>query len=249
LTSNEPNTQMKCVIVIPTYNEAHNLPILIPKLYAEFKEAEGVSFSVLIVDDSSPDHTAQTAEKLKKWYKNLYLIEKKREGLGKAYVKGFEYCLKKLKSDIIFEMDADLSHPSRLIPFFLDEIEKGYDLVIGSRYIKGGSTPDWSISRKIISRLGNLYSRILLGVPVQDQTSGYRAIKVSFLKKINLRKINSRGYAFQNQLLYELYKKGAKIKEIPLVFRDRKHGESKLNEKDIKEFIVNTIKLRLNSRK
>lgn len=239
---------MKAVIVLPTYNEKKNIAILIPKLQTAFKKIKNHELHILVVDDTSPDGTSDAVKRLQKEYKNLHLLMGKKEGLGVAYIRGFDYAVHKLSAEIIFEMDADLSHPPELIPRFMEEIDNGYDLVIGSRYIPGGDTPDWNWKRRLISWTGNFFARIVSGMyKVHDCTSGLRAIRASKYRRLKKKYISTRGYAFQSTLLYELFCVGARVKEIPLVFYDRQFGSSKLDTKDLIEFIFNASRIRLKS--
>ncbi len=221
----------KAVIVIPTYNEVENISNLIKTLFSLSKGIKDWQIQLLIVDSSSPDQTASVVRKLQKNHADLYLLSTKREGLGQAYLKGFTLALKKLKADVVFEMDADFSHDPKIVPDFLRKIDEGADFVIGSRYIRGGSIPsDWSLDRKFFSVIGNLVIRLgFMKVGISDWTSGYRAIKPWVVKSslADLEKYS--GYVFQVALLDESLKKNAKIKEIPLRFIDRKYGISKIN--------------------
>lgn len=230
----------KAVIILPTYNEKENIKTLIPKIFHMAKKITNWQISILVVDDYSPDNTAKIVEKLQEKYPDLFLVKKKKEGLGKAYNFGFSYALKNIKPEVIFEMDADWSHDPRLIPQFLKEIEKGNQFVIGSRYIEKGSIPsDWAWYRKIFSVVGNLICQFgFMNFSVKDWTSGYRAINANFIKKV-INKLHSfNGYVFQIALLDNAIKMGLKIKEIPLNFKDRKIGSSKINSF---QYIVDVI--------
>lgn len=221
----------KALIILPTYNEKTNIESLIPKIFQITKNIKDWLIEILVVDDYSTDKTALTVKNLQQKYSNLFLIQKKKEGLGKAYYSGFRYALKNLKPSIIFEMDADWSHNPELIPLFLKKINKGSDIVIGSRYIKGGSIPkNWQWYRKIFSIVGNLICSFgFMDFSIHDWTSGYRAIKSSIIKTI-LNKIDKyNGYVFQIALLDQSKKIKANIDEIPLQFQDRKSGHSKIN--------------------
>jgi len=241
---------MKAVVILPTYNEKENIKTVVTKLFSVFKKIKKHDMSILVVDDSSPDGTAEEVKKLQKRYKKLHMITGQKKGLGVAYIRGFKHAISKLKADVLFEMDADMSHPPKLIPRFLREIDKGADFVVGSRYIKGGGAPDWGLKRRAISWGGNFFARIIAGLfKVKDCTSGFRAIKTSLIKKINLDKLHIAGYSFQMNLLYESISKGAKIVEIPLVFYDRKLGKSKISGTDIGEFFINAFRLRIMSMK
>ncbi len=199
---------------------------------------------VLVVDDNSPDGTQEIVKKFLK-DKRMHMITGEKKGLGDAYIRGFKYAINSLKSEVIFEMDADFSHKPSDIPRFLEEINNGYDFVIGGRYISGGATPDWGLYRKTISRGGNFFARIIAGLNnVHDCTSGFRAIKTDLIKKIDLNGLNVEGYSFQMNLLWNAIKKGGNIKEIPIVFNDRDLGSSKMRFKDLYEFFINSFKLR-----
>ena len=236
----------KACIVIPTYNEADNIKNLIDSIFKVSKKINNYQIDILIVDDNSPDGTSDIVKKIKN--KNLYLlIRGKKEGLGKAYIDGFEYALKNLKPDVLFQMDADFSHNPKEIPNFLKQIDKGYDFVIGSRYIKNGKIVNWGLNRKIISKSGNLFAKLIAGLNTNDCTSGYRAIKTSLIKKLDLKEINTHGYAFLMELIYLVKTKKAKIKEIPITFVDRRVGKSKMKKRDMVEFFINCFRLRLKS--
>lgn len=241
---------MKVVIVTPTYNEKENVKILIPRLESSFKKIKNHDMHILVVDDNSPDNTADEIKKMQKKWKNIHLIIGEKKGLGVAYLRGFKEAIEKIKAEVVIMMDSDLSHPPEMIPSFIEEIESGYDLVVGSRYIRGGATPDWNFKRKIISRAGNFFARIVGGLyTIHDCTSGYRAIRVSILEKINTEHLHTRGYAFLSTLLYELASLGALVKEIPLIFYDRKFGQTKLKPRDMIEFFLNAFRLRFKSTK
>ncbi|MDI6903473.1 MAG: polyprenol monophosphomannose synthase [Methanocellales archaeon] len=238
---------MKACIILPTYNEKENIGDLLNALLKEFGHIKDFDMCVLVVDDNSPDGTSEIVKEYTKKHSNIFLLKRdKKEGLGAAYVAGFEYAIDKLGADIVFEMDADSSHAPKHIPKFLEEIDNGSDFVIGSRYIDGGGTPDWTFKRRAISYGGNLIGRIIAGMKgVRDCTSGYRAIKTSLLRKIDFNSINEKGYAFQLSLLHAALNRGAKLREIPIVFHDRRRGASKLEISDLLEFIKTAIRLRL----
>lgn len=230
----------KAVVILPTYNEKNNIQTLIPAIFAVAASLTQWQLSILIVDDQSPDQTAELVKKLQKNYPSLYLIQGEKKGLGNAYLRGFRYGLEKLKADVIFEMDADWSHDPALIPQFLKKIDAGADFVIGSRYIKGGAIPgDWRLDRKLFSILGNLIVKYgLMVLKINDWTSGYRAMKTGFLKTMlhNLHQYS--GYVFQVALLNRVYQKGLCVAEIPLRFQDRQKGESKIHSA---QYIINTL--------
>lgn len=237
---------MKTSIVIPTYNEKENIGILIPQIMGVFNQNGGSKEGkIVVVDDDSRDGTPEVVKKFMKRHKNVFLLERKmKKGLGSAYIAGFEYALDKLNADIIFEMDGDCSHDPRDIGRFLAELKNGHDVIVGSRYIKGGNIPEWGLYRRLISKGGNCLARTVAGIPIHDCTSGYRAIKTSILKRLELDELNADGYAFQISLLHALLERNAKVKEIPIVFRDRRNGESKLGNGDIREFFITSFRLR-----
>lgn len=238
------------VIVLPTYNEAENVKEAINRIFNQHKVLKPpYLLSILVVDDNSPDGTGNIVTKLQQIYPNLHLITGKKKGLGAAYIRGFKYALKNLSPDILFEMDADLSHDPNLIPKFIGKIEDGADFVIGSRYIKGGSIPkDWGLMRKLNSKFGNLFATYVAGLEgVKDTTSGYRAIKANILRDIDLDSIQTAGYVFQIKILYLAQKAGAKVAEVPLKFKDREKGSSKLRIVDVLEFIETAFFLRWDS--
>lgn len=228
---------MKTVIIIPTYNEKENIEKIINNLQATFKHVdEQYQMHILVVDDSSPDGTAKIVKKLMKGNDKLHLFNNpQKKGLGAAYIKGMNYAIDKLKAGLIFEFDADGSHQPKYIAPMLAEIGKGADVVVGSRYVPGGSMPeDWGLDRKIISFLGNLIARgVLLTFQYKDMTSGYRLSKTSFLKKVGLNNLLSMQYAYKIHLYYALHKAGAKIVEFPIDFIDRTKGKSKFPKNNI----------------
>ncbi len=239
---------MKTVIIIPTYNEKDNIENTIDKLESVFKNVpQGFEPHILIVDDSSPDGTADIIRSLQKKYKNLHLfINKEKKGLGAAYIKGFKYAMDKLQAKVIFEFDADGSHQPKYIPGMLEEIKKGADVVVGSRYVPGGSMPkDWGLKRKIVSFFGNLIARlVLLTFQYKDMTSGFRATKTDCLKKLDLDNLLSRQYAYKIHLYYALHKIGARIVEYPIDFIDRSKGKSKFPKNNVKDSLRVVFTLR-----
>ena len=220
---------MRVVYILPTYNERKNIGVLLEALLKISKEQKKHNFQILVVDDNSPDGTGKIVKEYSQKTPLIHLITGSKKGLGIAYVRGMKYAIKKLKADVFFEMDADLSHDPKLIPLFLAEIEKGADLVIGSRYIKGGSVPeDWAFYRKILSILGNLIVRFGLMIPnVHEWSSGYRAIRSKVFKKVGDGLDRYPGYTFQIASLHRAIQSGFKIVEIPLNFVDRRYGRSK----------------------
>jgi len=235
----------KACVVLPTYNEAENVKFVIPGIFEQAGKISTHELHVLVVDDNSPDGTQDVVSGLMKQYKNLHLISGKKEGLGEAYKRGMAYASENLSPDLVFEMDADGQHDASLIPLFVDLANHGFSLVIGSRFAPGGSTPDFSFRRKLISLVGNWMIRFLGGLPrIHDCTSGFRCIKADVLEKCEFGFLSTRGYSFQSSLLFELLRNGAHVIEVPIVFPDRQFGESKLSMQDQVEFLVNIAKLR-----
>lgn len=221
----------KAAIILPTYNEEGTIEDVTKGIFDQNKKVPSWEIHVVVVDSNSSDKTQEIVINLIKKYPKLHLIKTKKEGLGKAYIEGFHITLEKLNPYLIFEMDADLSHDPDKIPDFLKKIEEGADFVIGSRYIKGGSIPkEWALHRKIFSIIGNLIIKFgFLNLKVTDWTSGFRAIK-SWIVKSAQPYVNSySGYVFQVALLDHAIKQGANVKEVPINFKDREKGVSKIN--------------------
>ena len=238
---------MNVTIVLPTYNEAENIEAFLNAVYKVINELNDFNINTLIVDDNSPDGTADIVKRLQQTNDKIYLLENNTRGLGNAYKAGFKYAISNLNPEILVEMDSDFSHTPEKLKELLPPIKNGYDFVIGSRYIKGGSIPkDWALIRKLNSKYGNIFARFIAGLmQIKDCTSGFRAIRVDILKKIDLDKLDVNGYAFQMNILYECVYLGAKTYEIPIDFTDRVKGKSKLGINDVKEFMVNSFKLLL----
>ncbi len=216
---------MKILIIIPTYNELENIPTLLPEVLSK---NDGIN--VLIVDDNSPDGTGAFVENEMKKDNRIHLIKRPSKlGLGTAYIAGFKYALQN-DFQLVFEMDADFSHDPNEIPKFLKEIENS-DLVLGSRYISGVNVINWPMRRLLLSSFANFYTRFITGMPVHDATGGYKCFRREVLEAINLKKVTSNGYAFQIEMTYKAWKKGFKVKEIPIIFVDRVKGNSKMSRK------------------
>jgi dolichol-phosphate mannosyltransferase len=241
-------TRLKGVVVLPTYNERENIAPLVEALQTQF-HAICHDMSILIVDDNSPDGTADVVRALQGRYANLHLIEGKKAGLGTAYVRGFRHAMNVMAADVLFGMDADFSHKPEDVPRLMEQIDAGADFVIGSRYVEGGRiTADWGVRRKLNSRLGNLAARYVAGIyKVHDCTAGFRAIRASLLRQIDLEGLRVQGYAFLVALLHAAVTSRARIVEIPVEFVDRRYGDSKLGISDIVEFILNVWWIRLQS--
>jgi dolichol-phosphate mannosyltransferase len=233
---------IKSIVIIPTYNEAENVINIINKVLSL-----PVSFDILIVDDNSPDGTASLVNELiRKIDNKIYIINRPNKvGLGKAYKEGFQWALEK-QYEYIFEMDADFSHdPNDLIRMFNNLTD--YDVVIGSRYVDGINVVNWPLSRIILSYFASIYSRIITGMPVKDATSGFVGFKSEVLKTIDLESLVFNGYAFQIELKFKSYLNKFKILEIPIIFKDRVYGDSKMNSSIIFEAVFGLITMRLKS--
>lgn len=206
---------------------------------------------VLVVDDSSPDGTAEFVRELQANYSNLHLLMGQKKGLGVAYIRGMLHAMDELNAEVVFEMDADFSHKPEDVPRLMAEIDRGADFVIGSRYVPGGSIPkEWGLYRRLNSRFGNIVARYLAGIyTVRDCTAGFRAIRTSILRRIDFAKLRVQGYAFQVALLHAVTVQKARIVEVPVDFIDRSYGDSKLGLRDIIEFIMNAWWIRFDSSK
>ena len=217
---------MSKLIIIPTYNEKENIEKIILKVFSL-----DIDFDILIVDDGSPDGTAEIVKKIQKTYsKNLHIVERTGKlGLGTAYIYGFKWALKN-NYDYIFEMDADFSHdPDDLIRLYKACHEEKGDVAIGSRYIKGVNIVNWPMSRLLMSFFASKYVKIITGMPIQDSTAGFKCYKRSVLEKINLEKIQFVGYAFQIEMKFTAWKYGFNVVEVPVIFTDRQEGASKMS--------------------
>lgn len=216
------------IVCIPTYNERENLPSIVEEILRV------APVDILVIDDNSPDGTGSVADGLAEKYNRVHVLHRPgKEGLGRAYIAGFRWALGR-GYQYIFEMDADFSHQPRYLPTFLRTIES-CDLVLGSRYVEGGGTENWSPVRKVISKGGSLYARTILGVAVRDLTGGFKCFRRQVLEAIDLDSIQSTGYAFQIEMTYRAFKQGFRIKEIPIVFYERTAGQSKMDSKIVAE--------------
>ena len=230
---------MKILVISPTYNERKNIKRLVDMVLGENPE-----FHLLIVDDNSPDGTGKKVEKLQKKYTNLFLeTRSKKSGLGTAYIFGFKWALKD-NYDYVIQMDADLSHNPKDLSLMVKKL-KEYDLVIGSRYIKGISVVNWPLQRLMLSYGANAYSRVITGMPIMDGTGGFKAWKSNVLASIDLDSVKSQGYSFQIEMNFRAWVKGYKIKEIPIIFSDRTIGQSKMSRTIVYEAIFMVWRLRI----
>jgi dolichol-phosphate mannosyltransferase len=214
----------RSLLITPTYNEADNLPRLVEAVRAALPDAD-----LLVVDDHSPDGTGQIADALAQKDAHVRVMHRPGKlGLGTAYVEAFKKGLSE-GYDRFFEMDADLSHDVRYLPEFERALDVGYDVVIGSRNIRGGSIEGWGFGRHFVSKGGSLYARSILGLPIKDLTSGYKAFSRRALEAIDLGTVHSNGYSFQIEMTYRAVRKGLRVKEVPIVFVDRRAGRSKMS--------------------
>ena len=237
-------TNFKICFVLPTYNEEENIENIIQQILKEEKNQSKHTFSILVVDDNSTDETQTIVQRYISLNSKVHLVTGQKKGLGDAYKRGFKFALNDLKADLIFQMDSDGQHDTSLIPNFVSYIEEGKDVVIGSRFVEGGTTPDFSFSRLLMSKVGNLLVRYVGGVTqVKDCTSGYRAIRASYLKELDFSYLSTRGYSFQSSLICDLAWRGANISEIPIEFSSRQGGDSKLALRDQIEFLLNIPRL------
>lgn len=231
---------MKTTIVIPTYNEAENIEAICQEILKYLPTA-----NIIIIDDGSQDGTEKIARLLSKKNNQVKFISRKGKirSFAQSYIEGFKETLKK-NADYIIQMDADFSHNPKYLPEMLEEL-KNHDMVIGSRYIRGGKIENWSFWRRFLSRGGSIYSKLIAGLPFADSTAGFVGWRTEALKKINLDKINSEGYAFQIEMKFYAYKNNFKIKEIPTIFTDRKFGTSKMGKRIVLEAALSCWKLRV----
>jgi dolichol-phosphate mannosyltransferase len=221
---------MRCLIVLPTYQEAANIVAVLRRVRAAMPAA-----SLLVVDDNSPDRTADLAEATANELGGIEITRRPaKSGLGSAYRDGFRWGLAQ-GFDVLVEMDADLSHEPSDVPRLVGTIEEGADLVIGSRYIPGGSIPEWSWYRRALSRYGNRYAAAMLRIPVTDATSGFRAYRASTLAELGLETVRADGYGFQVEMAYRVVQRGGKVVEIPISFADRALGKSKMSSRIVVE--------------
>jgi dolichol-phosphate mannosyltransferase len=231
----------RALVVVPTYNERTNIPLLVPAILIQDPRLE-----VLVVDDNSPDGTGQLADDLARNDSRVHVLHRPaKQGLGKAYLAGFQWALE-LGYDYVFEMDADFSHDPRFLPEFLRAIESA-DLVVGSRYKSGVNVINWPMSRLLLSIGANQYARIVTGLPIADSTGGFKCFRRQVLEAIELDRVRSNGYAFQIEMTFRAWKKGFRIAEIPIVFTDRVEGQSKMSRKIVREAIWMVWWLRLRS--
>ena len=231
---------MKLAIVIPTYNEAETIPSLIKELFEKIKQLVE-RLDILIIDDSSPDGTADIVRELGTKYEKITVIQRpKKMGLGAAYKEGFSHVLEKLDSGLILQMDADHSHQPSEIPNMLEKI-KNFDFLIASRHVEGSNIIGWGIGRKATHSVAGAIARMCAKIEIKDSTSGFRMFKKKTLQKVDFNKIRSDGFAFQIEVLYQLKQLGMKGLEVPTVFVNRTEGSSKMGSSEMMQFITMCI--------
>lgn len=233
----------RVLIITPTYNERENLPELVAGIFAVLPEA-----NLLVVDDASPDGTGDVAGQIASADARVHVMHRAgKQGLGTAYLAGFEWAIEH-GYDYILQMDADLSHDPRYLPDFLRALDEGADLAIGSRNIPGGGVEGWGPVRHFISKGGSLYSRVILGLGVRDLTSGYKAFRRTLLQSIDLADVSSRGYSFQIEVTYRAILRRFRVVEVPIMFVDRRAGQSKMSGSIFAEAVLMVWRLRWNKR-
>lgn len=229
----------KILIILPTYNECGNIAKMV-----EAVKSLDIGVAILIIDDNSPDGTGKIADELSREYKNITVIHRERKlGLGSAYIKGFKFALEN-KFEYICEMDADFSHDPRYLIDFYREIQVS-DLVVASRYMNGISIVNWSFLRLVLSFFANKFVKFITGMPFTDCMGGYKCFRSTVISDIGPHNIISKGYVFQMEMLYRAFRKGYKIKEIPIIFYDRENGKSKMNKKEVLKAFFGVILLKL----
>lgn len=234
-----PSAADKPLVVIPTYNERENLQAVVHAIREHLPQA-----SMLIVNDSSPDGTGAIADELAATHEGIYVLHRPGKlGLGTAYIAGFLYALRHDYTSV-FEMDADFSHDPRYLPALMAAADR-YDLVIGSRYVEGGKTPDWRLIRKVISSGGNVFARSVLSLPIRDCTAGFKCYRRAVIEALDLDRINLQGYAFQIETVYQTYRAGFRIGEVPIVFPDRRLGRSKMSRQIVAEAFSYVVRRRI----
>jgi dolichol-phosphate mannosyltransferase len=221
----------RILVIVPTYNEARNLAQIVPSILKQDPRLE-----ILVVDDNSPDGTGDLADRMAQTKSRIHVLHRQaKEGLGRAYIAGFRWGLAQ-GFQAMFEMDADFSHDPSFLPAFLRAIEDA-DLVLGSRYATGVNVINWPISRLLLSLGANFYARVVTGLPLTDSTGGFKCFRREVLEAIDLDRVRSNGYAFQIEMSFRAWKKGFRLKEIPIIFHDRVEGQSKMSRKIVREAI------------
>jgi dolichol-phosphate mannosyltransferase len=228
---------VRILTIIPTYNELESLPKTLGRLRSAVPASD-----VLVADDNSPDGTGDLADRIAAEDPQVHVLHRRgKEGLGAAYIAGFHWALER-DYDVVVEMDADGSHQPEQLPRLLDAVEAGADLVIGSRWVQGGSVVNWPFYRQLISRTGSTYARTMLGLKIKDMTAGYRAFRRTTLEKLDLDAVESVGYGFQVDLAWRVAKMGLKVVEVPVTFVERELGSSKMSGNIVVEAMLNVTK-------
>lgn len=237
---------MKPLVVIPTYNESENIHRMLEQVLGNLKNCD-----ILVVDDGSPDGTADIVKKHSDFGTRVHLLLRRgKEGLGKAYIAGFDWAMRHPNAQYhaVVQMDADFSHSPRALPYLVGKLEQN-DGVVGSRYVEGGGTENWGAMRLLISKLGSSYARMILGTRIKDMTGGFNAWRVETLRAVDVTSIKSEGYCFQIELKYRAQQAGLRLTEHPIQFSERRAGQSKMSMGIIFEAIFKVWKLRLGSPK
>jgi len=236
-------------LVLPTFNEAENLERVVEIASRVLEECSPEGFRILVVDDGSPDGTGQIADRLAGERPEVRVLHRtERAGLGPAYLAGFAHVLEN-GAGYVFEMDSDLSHDPADLARLLEAVHGGADVALGSRYVPGGGVSDWGAVRRFVSRGGSAYARLVLGLPVRDLTGGFKCFRAEVLRALDLPTVRSHGYAFQVELTYRAIGRGFSVTEVPIVFRDREHGHSKMSWRIAAEAIWLVPALRLRRRR
>ncbi len=226
----------RVLVIIPTFNESESLPAVVARLRASVPDAD-----ILVADDNSPDGTGDLADRLAREDSRIHVLHRPgKQGLGKAYLAGFAWGLER-GYDVLVEMDADGSHRPEELPRLLAQIEHS-DVVLGSRWVPGGSVVNWPMSRRILSQGGSLYTRLALGIPTRDATGGFRAYRASALRALDLGTVDSNGYCFQIDLLWRALQRGLVVREVPITFVEREAGTSKMSGRIVREALVNVAR-------
>ena len=236
-------------LVLPTYQEVENIADIVRQAHRALVSCGLPSFRILVVDDGSPDGTAARVRELAAELPDVELMERSvREGLGRAYVAGFTHAIAQ-GADALVQMDADLSHDPADIPRLVEALRSGADVVIGSRYVPGGGVTQWGLVRRLLSRGGSVYGRLVLGVPVRDLTGGFKGLRAGLVEGLDLTSLEAHGYGFQIETTYRAIRRGARVVEIPIVFRDRQRGKSKMTAAIAVEALLLVPSLRLKGRR
>ncbi|MGB9736462.1 MAG: polyprenol monophosphomannose synthase [bacterium] len=229
---------MRMLVIIPTYNEAENIEQLLHEVLTYLPDTE-----VLVIDDNSPDGTGKIVDQLAGSNTHIHVMHRaEKMGMGNAYNQGFRYAIDQ-GYDVVFEMDADFSHKPSDLPKLLNKLDDN-GLVIGSRYVDGGGTVNWGLLRKLISWFGNFYARIILGMHIKDMTGGFRCYNVQALKRVDLDQVKSDGYGFQVEMAYRIKQAGYNIEEVPIIFEDRRAGQSKMSKDIVIEAFIRVLMMR-----